>query len=160
DVGQVLAALEQRPPRLFPAALRQQAGVGDATEDALAILVARPRLAQGPGAREAGQVPARLVGGLWGGGGPRGPPACRRRTQGHVAVKRLLDKQEMLEERLQPCRPVDHFPEGAELVERAELFVSIEAEGEIGWGVGGDDGGDAAEAVEVRAEVAAELDLE
>ena len=56
-VRQVFAAQVQRAGGLRRAALRDQAGVGDAVEDALAILVARPRVATGQRARAASRVP-------------------------------------------------------------------------------------------------------
>src|SRR5262249_24345981 len=160
DVCRIFASHQQGPARLRALALRDQAGVGDALEDAFAVLIAGPRIAQFQGARQAIEVAVGFVtddplheGTL--------PHQCADfRVQSDIAVQRLLNETEMTEELPQRRGRGQLLPKGAEVGKGMELLIAVETEQEIRRGVRLDHRGDALQPVAVADQAAAHLDLE
>ena len=149
DVGQVFGC-EVKGLRGFGLAFAQECGVGEAFDDAFAVLVAGAGVAEFEGGGQAAEGAFGLVDDE----GRAVRPASQVVLQGDIAVQGLLDEEESVEEF--PYGIV--FPAGfvkcSEGVDVGELFVAVEGELGLLYFAGFKDCGDVAEAVQVGVAVA------
>ena len=135
DVGEVFAA-DLTPLRAVgPVPLLDEAGVDQALEHALAVLVARAGVAE---MERHGQTLQRGVGFVDDKRRAVRPLVQKKGDLGrerHVPVQRLLDKQQPLEKRRDAGIAPELVPEGAEPSERSAALVAVQAEGPVAPGV-------------------------
>ena len=130
DVRKILAAHHPSRSGIRPAELGHAAGVRDALEHALAVLVAGPRITDFQRTSQAAGFRIRFVDDDRRSIGPRAPIA-RRAVQRHVTMQRLLDEQQMTPHARQRRPRRERRPKFPKRRRAPEAFVSIQAERKI-----------------------------
>ena len=140
--------------------LAEEAGVGDAFDDAFAVFVAGALIAAFEGAGEAGEFGVGFVDDHGGMVGPFFVGGFCFVGEGDVAVEGLFHEKAFGEEEGEVFFGLKSLPKLLKGLDLLEVFVAVEGIGEMAGGVGGDELGEGAEAGEVVIHIAGEFYFE
>ena len=137
-----------------------EAAVGEALKNAFAILVTGAGVAEAQGGVEAVECGVRFINNNWRAIRPSLKLIVQGVRQCHIAVERLLDKQQPFKEWPKRIVVLNGGPEGLEIGDAFELLVAIQRKGEIRRSMSGDYLGECFQAGQISVGLAVDFDFE